>query len=143
MKKLSTAINTTAILQSSASKPELDNSRLNRIFALMQANYGTRWVSQTGTGNALALSKSVWGRKLAGLTDEQIMTGLDNLPEDFPPTPMAFKKLCTAKPEGFLHNTAAYKPFDRSKAIERRGNPDLAKSAIADIKNLLKTGEAK
>lgn len=142
MKKLSTTINTTTISQNSDSKPELDNSRLNRIFALMQASYGTRWVNQTGTGKALELSKYIWGRKLAGLTDEQIMTGLDNLPEDFPPTPMAFKKLCTAKPQG-LHNTAAYKPFDRSKAIEHKANPDLAKTAIADIKNLLKTGEAK
>ena len=139
MKKLSTAINTTAISQSSASKPELDNSRLNRIFALMQANYGTRWVSQTGTGNALALSKSVWGRKLAGLTDEQIMTGLDNLPEDFPPTPMAFKKLCTAKPQGLLHNTAAYKPFDKSRVLEKKPDAKTAKDALSEIKKLLKT----
>ena len=139
MKKLSTTINTTTISQNSDSKPELDNSRLNRIFALMQASYGTRWVNQTGTGNALALSKSVWGRKLAGLTDEQIMIGLDNLPEDFPPTPMAFKKLCTAKPQGLLHNTAAYKPFDKSRALEKKPDVKTAKDALNEIKQLLRT----
>ena len=115
----------------------LDGGRVKRIFALMQANYGSRWVQQTGTGRALELSQQVWAEKLAGLTDEQIKHGFNHLPDDFPPTPSKFKKLCQSVKEGLSHNTAAYKPFDRSRALELKADKEKAKAALSEIRQSL------
>jgi hypothetical protein len=110
---------------------------VKRIFALMQANYGTRWKDQTGTGDALKLSMKVWSEKLADLTDEQIIHGLSNLPGEFPPTPAKFKSLCKGFREDWEHNTAAYKPFDKSRAIEKKPNMEIKSKAMNEIRGMI------
>lgn len=127
-------LNTSESLDSQAE--QLDESRVNRIFAYMQAHYGSRWRDQTGMGDALKFAKQVWAKKLAGVNDKQIMHGLDRLPEDFPPSPGKFKRLCVENADK-LHNTAAYKPFDRSKALELKPDKEKAKSALAEIRQTL------
>lgn len=121
---------------------QLDGGRVKRIFALMQANYGSRWVQQTGTGDALKLSHQVWAEKLAGLTDEQIKHGFDNLPDDFPPTPKKFRKLCQDLKEGLTHNTAAYRETDRSYLLVQKSDKAVAKAAISEIRQKLKGATA-
>ncbi len=117
-------------------KPRLSEDRVKRLFALMQANYGTRWVNQTGTGNALKLSVQVWAEKLAGLEDKQIARGLQSLPEDFPPTPAKFYSLCT-KRGAWEFNTAAYKVFPKSRRIEQKADKAKARNEINNIKRIL------
>lgn len=103
---------------------QLDGGRVKRIFALMQANYGSRWVQQTGTGDALKLAHQVWAEKLAGLTDEQIKRGFESLPDDFPPTPKKFRKICEGKEQ--THHTTAYKRnFTEEKRIARTHRIEL------------------
>ncbi|HEC73140.1 MAG TPA: hypothetical protein ENI26_02070 [Methylophaga aminisulfidivorans] len=75
-----------------------------------------------------------WAEQLAGLTGEQIQNGLKNLPKDFPPTPMQFKDLCIGQNE---HNTKAYKPFDRSKALELKADKEKARKHLSEIKQKL------
>ncbi len=129
----------------------LDKRRLQRIFTIMQTHYGTRWVNQVGSfelvdgesrpSDRLRISFEVWGKKLAGLSDKQIMRGLDSLPEDFPPSPPAFYKLCTGIGEGLTTNTAAYRSFKRSRAIENKPDKELSRKkgrqAIDYAKQLL------
>jgi hypothetical protein len=80
------------------------------------------------------LAMDTWAEELAGLTGEQIKNGLNNLPEDYPPTPKQFKKLCIGMNE---HNTKAYKPFDRSKALELKADKEAARKHMNDIKKIL------
>jgi len=103
----------------------------------MQANYGSRWTQQTGTGDALKLSSQVWSEALAGISDKEIIHGLANLPEDFPPTPLKFKSLCQSSGKGLNHNTAAYRRFDKSTAISYDGNKELAKKKLAEARDIL------
>ncbi len=113
----------------------------------MQTHYGTRWVNQVGPfemvdgesrpSDRLRISFEVWGKKLAGLSDKQIMRGLDSLPEDFPPSPPAFYKLCTGIGEGLTTNTAAYKPFDKRWALEKKADKELARKCSAEARKYL------
>ena len=115
----------------------IGQQRVKRLFALLQANYGVRWKDQTGTGDALRLSMQVWDEKLAGITDEQIKFGLDNLPEDFTPTPAKFKSLCKNNAGGLSHNTAAYLPFARDKQLPAPKNKSLARKKLAEARRIL------
>lgn len=95
---------------------------------IMQAKYKHKWTSGIDDDDVHALSMLDWQEALAGLTDEQIKTGISKLPtgnDDWPPLAGAFRELCEGKTESWEHNTAAYKRFDRSKAIEKK--PDLEK----------------
>lgn len=107
----------------------------------MQANYGTRWVTQTGTGDALKLAMQVWAEKLAGVSDEKIKHGFENLPEDFPPTPAKFKKLCEGS--NLTHQTAAYrrnfteeKRIAMSHRLEKTNDRQKGRQALDYIKAL-------
>ena len=125
---------------STNSKPfdrKLDDGRVKRIFALMQSEYGTAWLSKVGSGDALRLAFDRWAKVLAGLTDEQIQHGFENLPEEFPPGPTKFKNICEGMKAGLTHNTAAYKPFDRKKALELKPDKAKARAALSEIRQTL------
>lgn len=115
----------------------LDKARLQRIFALMQATYGSLWVNNVGTNELLKISFEVWGKKLAGLTDDQIKNGLDNLPEDYPPTPVKFHNLCVGTHAGISHNTAAYKPIDKALRLEKKADKQKAREALNKIRGII------
>jgi len=91
------------------------------------------WVNQVGGFNIvdgkkepsdrLRISFDMWGRKLSGLSGEQIEKGLDNLPEEYPPSPAKFLKLCTGYGQGLSQNTEAYK--QRKSVIGIEMSPEL------------------
>lgn len=83
-----------------------------------------------------------WQEQLAGMTDEQIMVGLGNLPKSWPPTVDEFRVLCTGGDvsKGLSHNTAAYIPFipERArKGIEKKADKQKAHSALGKAKAML------
>jgi hypothetical protein len=53
-----------------------------------------------------------WGERLASLTGEQIKRGLDDWHGEWPPNVEQFRRACMGT--GNLHNTAAYRRFQRS-----------------------------
>lgn len=83
-----------------------------------------------------------WQGRLAGLSDEQIIVGLDNLPKDWPPTVDEFRVLCTGGDisKGLSHNTAAYIPLIPSRAgkqVEKKADKSVAKLALGNVKAML------
>lgn len=83
-----------------------------------------------------------WQEQLAGLTDEQIIVGLDHLPKSWPPTVDEFRVLCTGGDvsKGLSHNTAAYIPFipeRERKGIEKKADKEKAHSALGKAKAML------
>lgn len=84
------------------------------------------------------LAVADWQEELAGLTDEQIIIGIAALPKSWPPTSGEFRDLCEQKSAEWAHNTAAYKPFDRSKALELKADPALARAELEKSKKLLR-----
>lgn len=80
-----------------------------------------------------------WQGRLSGLTDEQIIVGLENLPNDWPPTVDEFRVLCTGGDvsKGLSHNTAAYIPFVRTLSLEKKADKSKAKQAMGRAKDIL------
>ena len=80
----------------------LDKERIARIHLKLLIAYGKKaeelLVKNKSKEDEL-LAFDFWSTELAGLSDEQIIYGLDNLPETFPPTAMEFKKICRQKPK--------------------------------------------
>jgi hypothetical protein len=69
-----------------------------------------------------------------------VLFALDNLPKDWPPMVDEFRALCAGlvSQAGLSHNTAAYRLFDKSKAIEKKPDIEIAKSALSDIRQTLR-----
>jgi len=72
---------------------KLPDGWIQRIFATMQGNYGTRFMNQWKTGQALPDGSDAgvvnamnhWAEKMAGTSAETIKRALEQLPEE-PPT---------------------------------------------------------
>jgi len=72
---------------------KLPDGWIQRIFATLQGNYGTRFMNQWKTGQVLPDGSDAgtvnamhcWSEKMAGTSAETIKRALENLPED-PPT---------------------------------------------------------
>lgn len=79
---------------------KLPDGWIQRIFATLQGNYGTRFMNQWKTGQALfnGLDAGVvnamnhWSEKMAGTSAETIKRALEQLPEE-PPTLPQFMAL--------------------------------------------------
>lgn len=120
----------------------LPESRVLRIFTRLRVRYGHKWLSLIEDPEIHKLTVADWQGRLSGLTDEQIIVGLDNLPNDWPPTVDEFRLLCTGGDvtKGLSHNTAAYIPFipERTqKGIEKKADKATARSALGQAKMLL------
>lgn len=74
------------------------------LFARFQVRYLHKWTSAIEGIEELAVTE--WGEILAGVTPEQITTGLANLDGEWPPTAQGFRDLCLCKSV-----KEAYKPF--------------------------------
>lgn len=121
------------------SEKVLDQDRLKRIFAIFQVNYGSLWVNSIETKELLNIAFDVWGKKLFGLTDMQIKNGLDSLPEGpYPPNPIAFYNLCAGNHSGLGHNTAAYKPVDKTLRLEKKADKEAARKALDEIRGIIR-----
>lgn len=77
------------------------------LFAKFQVRYLHKWTSAIEGIEELAVIE--WGEVLAGITPEQITTGLANLDPEWPPTAGGFRDLCVCK-----HSTAAHKQFAKA-----------------------------
>ena len=115
-----------------------DMDLLKRIFATFSIVYGGSWDKNLATDELTSITKHVWQNGLKGLTREQIDHGLDNLQGEFAIPPQTFRAWCLGSDKGLTHNTAAYKVFDKSKAIAYDGDKKLAKRKIAEAYRILK-----
>jgi len=116
----------------------LPKSQVIGIFSKLQARYTHKWNSAIDDDEIYELALVDWQEELAGLTSGQITYGLANLPKSWPPTSGEFKDLCEGKKETWQHNTAAYLPLEKSKALPAPRNKKLARKALAKIKLTLK-----
>ena len=72
---------------------KLPDGWIQRLFAALQGNYGTRFMNMWKTGQTLPdgsdagvmNAMSIWSEKMAGFSAATIKRALENLPED-PPT---------------------------------------------------------
>lgn len=87
---------------------------------------------------------SDWQSRLAGVSDEQIMRGLDNLPKDWPPTVDEFRLLSMGGDvsKGLSHNTAAYTHFGRELLLVKKADKAKAKSALGRQREILSGGSS-
>ena len=70
----------------------LQSRWVEEVLARLQVRYGTRW-SSLWQGIAPELIKADWADQLDGMAPENIKRALSSLPDDFPPTATAFRKL--------------------------------------------------
>lgn len=106
-----------------------------RLFAKFQVIYSHKWTSAIDNDELYALALEEWSERLYGLSADDIATGLANLKSEWPPTPNEFKELCIGDN---LHNTGAYKPFQ--KKLEPPRDKELAKEKMSEIKAMLSQG---
>ena len=75
------------------------------------------------------LAVSEWGRRLAGLSGEEIKRGLDTWTDKWPPNVESFRAACLGRDNP--HGSAAYKPFQRAlpkqKADKARAVAEITK----------------
>lgn len=96
--------------------------------------YSHKWLSAIDTDELLNLAVEEWSERLHGLTGDDIKRGLDNLTGEWPPTPHQFRELCIGDEK---HKTGAYKPFDKSRALELKPSKEIARAGMAKAKAML------
>ena len=67
------------------------------LFKKFQAYYLSKWTTPMAGIEEIAMNE--WAKILGGITPEQMEYGLNNLPEEWPPTVFEFKELCIWEPE--------------------------------------------
>jgi hypothetical protein len=108
---------------------------------IMQVKYKHKWTSGLDDDEIHSGTVLDWQHGLAGLTDAQIITGIESLPtgaNDWPPLVGEFRTLCTG--DDGLHRTGAYKPFERDASLTRiqhKKNNAAGKAHIAEIRKKL------
>ena len=83
------------------------------------------------------LAVEEWGKRLAGLTGEQIKHGLDAWDDKWPPNAETFRKACLGMGEDWQHRTAAYRPFPRALP-KPKANAEKAAAEIEKMRRCLK-----
>jgi len=82
-----------------------------------------------------------WGNKLSGFEDKQLKNGLDNClkaKHNFAPNLKEFISHCMDEVAGLTHNTAAYVEVDPRKLLRQKCSPEIATSALEEMKRKLK-----
>ena len=131
MKKIAEYLSTQQSSKDLPKESGLDDRILTRIFAVMSAQYGSRWTSLIQTEEAENVMRRVWGDTLKEIDMQTIKNALDSLPKNYPnwpPTVGQFLELC--KPPDQLPEFAALP--------RPEGDPDLADKAFAEIWQILK-----
>ena len=118
------------------SSPHRSDPLLKRMFAVFGIWYGHSWTQNVANDELFQITRAEWISKLRNVTKAQIEHGLANLKTGYAPDPDKFKQWCGVKTGA--HNTAAYSPFDRTKAIEQRGDPEVARQKLSEIKEMLR-----
>lgn len=111
-----------------------DENLLRKIFATFSVVYGASWDKNLATDELTSITKQVWITGLKGLTRDEIERGLENLQGTFAVNPQTFAGWCKDSNQGLTHNTAAYSRFDKSRAIEKKPDLEIARAGMAGIK---------
>lgn len=82
-----------------------------------------------------------WQEQLAGLSDTQILTGLNALKSDWPPAVNEFRRLCEGKQEKahWQHSTEAYRIKNSVRQIEQKADKQKAKAALGRARSLMQS----
>ena len=99
------------------------------LFARFQVRYLHKWTSAIEGIEELAVQE--WGEILAGVTPDQITTGLANLDSEWPPTAQGFRDLCLCK-----SMKEAYKPFAPALPAPKIAEEDF-QSLMSEMRNIL------
>lgn len=114
-----------------------DTERLlvNEFFAHMKTIYGTKWMAQFATPEAVSHAKREWAHNIAALGRQQIVrivallkTRIDEPELSWPNIGAILKINTSISPNG--SNSQAYKPFKQqaiAKSGRERGNAELAR----------------
>jgi hypothetical protein len=73
------------------------SSDVDSLMGFMLTRYGAAWDAKYAM-NDPALVREDWARMLHGVANFRIRFALENLPADFPPNVLQFRKLCDAAP---------------------------------------------
>ena len=104
---------------------------MSALFSKFQVRYGHKWTSALPTPELIRLGTSEWAKELSGVTVEQVKNGLDNWDNEWPPSCVEFRKVCTGA-NSELHNTGAYKLFERLP--KPKTDPQVASKHLAAMK---------
>jgi hypothetical protein len=77
--------------------PPHASSDVDSLMSFMLTRYGAAWDAKYAM-NDPALVREDWARMLHGVANFRIRFALENLPADFPPNVLQFRKLCDAAP---------------------------------------------
>ena len=68
---------------------------VDEIHARLMVRYGSAWTAKWAGFDATMMQavKADWSNELDGMSSQAIRKALDSLPDDFPPTATAFRKL--------------------------------------------------
>lgn len=103
----------------------MPHSWTSALFKKFQARYGAKWVASIDGIEKLAVDE--WSNVLAGMKGEDIARGLESWTEEWPPSAHEFKRACKQ------YATAAHRPFDKSKALEKLPDPEVGKTALSTM----------
>lgn len=126
------ATNSSKSQQKTSQKTAFPKAWVSALFIKFQARYGAKWTASIEGIEDEATSE--WALQLSGLTGEDIARGLAAWSDEWPPSAPEFKKACRQ------YVTAAHRPFDKSKALEHKPDPEKAKEAIDEMRRRLKGG---
>ena len=114
---------------------------IDDLFVLMSAEFGHRFTSNYPTEKAEQAAKSVWCKRLDGLTASEIHLGIDRLQEyseisfGWPPGAVEFRALCRP------HREPYERPEFQGQALPQKpASQEFAQKHIDEIHKKLKTG---
>jgi len=94
-----------------------------------------RWTSAIDGIEEVAVRE--WGKRLEGLTGEQIRHGLDAWEGEWPPTADEFRQCCLGATADWEHKGAAYRLIDKSHRLENTASPETARANLAKMRAAL------
>jgi hypothetical protein len=97
---------------------------VERIHQRLMVRYGSAWVSKWAGVDQAAIQAD-WAEQLHGMSPAQIKAALDALPDDFPPTCTAFRKL------GISNAPYAEETQEMLRLQAERGKPPTAEQLEA------------
>jgi hypothetical protein len=109
----------------------LESQVVESVFARMLARYGNTWFTKWDAVPIEAL-KADWGRQLQGLSRDELLWGLGNLPPDLVPNAAQFRQLCRELPEKPAPQLAAPAKTEEEKARSKQIR-EAALAAVRDV----------
>ena len=108
----------------------MNNNLLTRLFAVLAAQYGSKWTSLIQNEDAENAMRNVWGSTLHSVDPVVIKSVLDRLPVEYPnwpPTVGQFLEL----------SKAGHDPTMQPGLPKPRGDEKIALESLAEIKTIL------